>query len=138
MERIFVVAKSEERQKCQEMGRAQTLLDAEINRLDELRAYRETYEERASANASIQPAHWVDYQNFLARLNSAVTEQQKHVLTGKENRNLHRQRWMEKRQRLDSLQNVVDRYRKIENQQKEQKAQKILDDRPLSKNVFSR
>lgn len=138
MERIFVVAKSEERQKCQEMGRAQTLLDAEINRLDELRAYRETYEERASANASIQPAHWVDYQNFLARLNSAVTEQQKHVLTGKENRNLHRQRWMEKRQRLDSLQHVVDRYRKIENQQEEQKAQKILDDRPLSKNLFSR
>lgn len=138
MERIFVVAKSEERQKCQEMGRAQILLDAEINRLDELRAYRETYEERASANASIQPAHWVDYQNFLARLNSAVTEQQKHVLTGKENRDLHRQRWMEKRQRLDSLQHVVDRYRKIENQQEEQKAQKILDDRPLSKNVFSR
>jgi len=137
MERIFVVAKSEERKGCQEMGRAQLLLDAEINRLDELRAYRQSYEKRASTNGGIQPAHWADYQNFLSRLSCAVTEQQKHVLTGKENRDLHRQRWMAKRQRLDSLHQVVDRYRKIEIRQEEQKAQKAMDDRPHSRRAFS-
>lgn len=138
MERIFVVAKTEERQECEEMGRAQRLLDAEISRLDELLAYRRAYEQKASADSGIQPTHLVDYQNFLSRLNNAVTEQQKHVLSGQQNRDLHRERWMAKRQRLDSLQNVVERYRKSEVQEEEQKAQKILDDHPLSKDIFSR
>jgi len=137
MERIFVVAKSEERQKCQEMGRAQLLLDAEENRLGELRSYRQSYEKRVSTGAGIKPAHWADYQNFLCRLSDAVSEQQKHVLTGKENRDLHRKHWMAKRQRLDSLQQVVDRYRKTEDQQEERKLQKVLDDRPQPRNVFS-
>jgi len=138
MERIFVVAKTEERHECQEMGQAQRLLDAELNRLDELLAYRRTYEQKVSANSGIQSTHLVDYQNFLSRLNNAVSEQQKHVLTGKQNRDLHRERWMVKRRRLESLQNVVDRYRKSETQEEEQKAQKILDDHPLSRNLFSR
>ena len=137
MERIYVVAKSEERKKCQEMGRAQLLLDAEINRLGELQSYRKTYEERASSGSGIQPAHWADYQNFLHRLGDAVTEQQKHVLTGRENRDLHRKHWMAKRKRLDSLQRVVDRYRKIEDLETEQKLQKSLDDRPQIKSVFN-
>lgn len=138
MQRIFVVARSEERKKCQEMGHAQRLLDAEISRLDELQAYRRSYEKKATANGGIQPAHWADYQNFLSRLSTAVTEQQKHVLTGKQNRDLHRERWMAKRQRLDSLQHVVDRYRKSEVRDEERKAQKVLDDHPLSGSVFSR
>ena len=54
-----------------------------------------------------------------------LIEQQKHVLTGKENRDLHRKQWMAKRQRLDSLQRVVDRYRKIEDQEAEQKTAEI-------------
>ncbi len=138
MERIFVVAKSEERQKCQEMGHAQRLLDAEVSRLNELRAYRQSYEKKAAANCGIQPAHWVDYQNFLTRLSNAVTEQQKHVLTGEQNRDLHRERWMAKRQRLDSLKHVVDRYRKSEVRGEARKEQKMLDDHPLSGSVFSR
>jgi flagellar FliJ protein len=138
MERIFVVAKSEERQGCQEMGHAQRLLDAEISRLDELLAYRQSYEKKASACSGIQPTHLLDYQKFLSRLGSAVTEQQKHVMTGKQNRDLHRERWMVKRRRLDSLQHVVERYRKSEVREEEQKAQKILDDHPLSRNAFSR
>ena len=137
MERIYVVAKSEERKKCQEMGRAQLLLDAEINRLSELQSYRQTYEERASSESGIHPAHWADYQNFLHRLSDAVTEQEKHVLTGRENRDLHRKNWMAKRKRLDSLQRVVDRYRQIEDLEMEQKLQKSLDDRPHTKNVFT-
>lgn len=136
MERIFVVAKSEERQKCQEMGRAQLLLDAEISRLHELQSYRQNYEKKKALGSDTRPAHWADYQNFLSRLSSAVVEQQQHVLTGKENRDLHRKQWMAKRQRLDSLRRVVDRYRKTENHEAEKKLQKSLDDRPHSKNVF--
>jgi flagellar FliJ protein len=137
MERIFVVARSEERKQCMEMGRAQLLLDAEVNRLGELQSYRENYEKRMAPGDGIQPAHWADYQNFLRRLSEAVIEQQKHVLTGKESRDLHRKHWMSKRRRLDSLQQVVDRYRKTEDQEAEQKLQKTLDDRPPSKNLFN-
>lgn len=137
MERIFVVARSEERKKCQDMGRAQSLLDAEVNRLEELQSYRENYERRMSSGDEIHPAHWTDYQNFLRRLSDAVTEQQRHVLTGQENRDLHRKHWMAKRKRLDSLQRVVDRYRQAEDREAEQKLQKSLDDRPPSKSLFN-
>lgn len=137
MERIFVLAQSEERQKRQEMGHAQSLLDAEINRLGELKSYRQSYDQKELSGAGIRPAHWADYQDFLYRLGRAISEQEHHVLTGKENRDLHRKHWMEKRQRLESLQRVVDRYRNDEARQEEQRLQKSLDDRPPAKNTFS-
>lgn len=137
MERIFVVAKSEERKKCQDMGRAQHLLDAEVNRLGELQSYRQNYEKRSALGPGTQPSHWADYQNFLCRLSDAVTEQKRNVLTGEQNRDLHRRRWMAKRQRLDSLQRVVERYRKTEVQEAEHKLQKSLDDLPHTRSGFN-
>ena len=128
MKKIFDIAKAEERKVCEAMGRAQRSLDAEISRLDELESYRRNYAGQFSGNQSVSPARWQDYQNFLQRIDQAVEAQKEQVMVGKETRNAQRRRWLVKKQKLDSLERVVARIRKGEDQEDERRTQKTLDE----------
>ncbi len=136
IQRVFAVAKSEEKQECQNMGRAQKLLNVEANRLQELRAYRHSYAGKHQTKGDVSPIHWQDYQNFLQRLDQAVSTQKQKVLTEEQNRDAHRWRWMAKRQRMESLERIIDRHRKSEDQALERALQKALDDLPTTNGLF--
>ena len=130
------MAESEEKQECQNMGRAQKQLNAEANRLQELCAYRHSYAGKRQTKGNVSPVHWQDYQNFLQRLDQAVSTQKQKVLTEEQNRDGHRRRWMAKRQKMESLERIIDRHRKAENQALERALQKALDDIPVAKGLY--
>ena len=51
------------------------------------------------------------YQNFLQRLDKAVVSQQQIIRDCEQNLEAHRKRWMVKRQRLESLERVLEKCR---------------------------
>lgn len=128
MQKIVQLAKSEELKVCRQMGRVQKSLDSDIGRLGELESYRRDYEQQYSQPVTISPARWQDYQSFLQRIDQAVDAQKEQILTIKATRDAHRRRWLQKRQKLESLERVVDRYRQAENREAERRGQKVLDE----------
>lgn len=136
MKKIVALAEMEERRECIEMGKSQQELDQAVNRLEELTTYRLSYGVAPRAGDSFSAVRWHDYQNFLSRLDQAVTTQKQFVLDGEQNVDAHRHRWMAKRQRLQSLERVLERYRSAEVSQAERALQKTLDDLPGQGNIF--
>ena len=134
--RVLELAETEERRECQNMGRAQKRLDDEINRLNELEAYKKSYQRKPHPESKLSSISFQNRWNFLRRLDQAVSGQKEQVLSGQQNRDAHRRRWMVTRQRIESLERVIDRYRKAEDVETERQLQKTLDDRPFKKDFF--
>jgi flagellar FliJ protein len=135
--KVVSLTKSEERRYGVQTGRSQHYLSEQIDKLGELQAYRQAYTTRAPAGGRVHIAHLQDYQNFLQRLDRAVQSQQQIVRDGERNLAAHRQRWLAKRQRLESLQRVLSRYRVQDRICADRLEQKRLDDVPSKvKTVF--
>jgi flagellar FliJ protein len=134
--KVVALAISEERRECLAFGKAQRALDDEIGRLEELQDYRRGYAERPVAGACVNSVRWQDYQHFLSRLDNAVNAQKQLIADGEKNTDVHRRRWMVKRQRLESLERVIERYRRVESLQDERLLQKALDDLPQRGDLY--
>lgn len=132
LNRVLDLAKREERSKLAAIGTAQRSLDLSVNRLEELEAYRKEYAQKFGAGEKLTPARWQDYQNFLRRIDEAVDVQKEQIRIGQETREMHRQRWMMKRQRLDSIERVMARHKKSLMAELERKNQNALDDMAAS------
>lgn len=136
LQRIVQLAAMEERKERIQMGRSQQELDLAVSRLDELTSYRRGYDASQSVGSSYSAVRWQDYQNFLARLDQAVSAQAGSILSSEQNVDAHRHRWMAKRQRLDSLERALERYRAAENSQAERTLQKAIDDLPSKPDIY--
>lgn len=128
IDKIRAIAASQERSSCRQMGESQRKLDEEIQRLEELKGYRLGYENQKTKPGSSGAAQWTDYQHFLQRLDAAVAAQARLVLDSRQTADLHRQHWLERRQRLESLTRVVERYRNDEAAASERREQKTTDE----------
>ena len=131
MKIVQSVAENEERQECRAMGESQRKLEAEMTRLEELEAYRHTYSSKGTLKKGARPLQWQDYHKFLIRLDQAVATQEQVVRDGKWQRQEHRNRWMIKRRRLESLSRIVDRYTNAEFDETERQLKKLQDSQPI-------
>lgn len=135
IDKIVALEASEEQRLGQEAGRSRRRLDEQLARLGELNAYRHNYANKTPSGPSISAAQWQDYQNFLQRLDGAVRAQQQIVHDCEQNLEMHRQRWVAKRRRLESLERVLDKYQQQEQSHEDRLEQKALDELPSSKNA---
>jgi len=136
MEVVKSVAEHEEQQECREMGESGKVLQAKLGRLEELSAYRQAYAARLTRQQGLSALQWQDYHKFLHRLDRALESQQQVVLEGRSQQEIHRKRWMQKRQRLESLSRIVDRYKALEFEEKERQLNKIQDSQPQGKSPY--
>lgn len=131
------LASSEERRFGEESGKSQRRLNEQLSRLGELHAYRRGYQGKSPGTSGMNAIHWQDYHNFLRRLDSAVQSQQQVVRECEQNAEAHRQRWMVKRQKLESLQRVLDKGRAEDAAYAARLEQKQLDNQPhKARNIF--
>ena len=135
MQRIVALAAADEQRVTGALGQAQQELEKNLNRLDELTRYRRDYAGKQPAG-SVSAVRWHDYQAFLARLDQAIGVQRELILDAEQNVEAHRRRWIAKRQRRESLQRVLDRYRRDVRNQLDRRAEQRLDDLPPSKAIF--
>ena len=137
MQRLVAIAAAEERREGIELGKSQRALEAEQGRAEELHAYRRSYAERPAPEASVNAAHWQDYQNFLRRLDQACEMQAQVVRDAQKKVDAHRARWRVKRQRLQSLEQVVARHQEAERHIDERRLQKAIDDLPTYRDRYA-
>lgn len=130
--KVASVAEAEERRFGQLAGRSRRHLQEQLARLGELNAFQQNYISKSADTSTISATHWQDYQGFLRRLNAAVNAQQQIVRDCESSLATHRQRWMAKRQRLQSLERVIEKYRAEERQHYARQEQKRLDELPSS------
>ncbi len=135
IDKIVALEASEEQKLGQEAGRSRRRLDEQLARLGELNAYRHTYATKSPSGTSVSSAQWQDYQNFLHRLDGAVQAQQQIVNDCEQNLEAHRQRWVAKRRRLESLERVLDKYQQQDRTYEDRLEQKALDELPSSSNA---
>lgn len=128
--KIATLAAAEERRYGEQAGRSQQQLNEQLERLGELNAFRHNYAKKSAAAGEVSSAHLKDYQNFLHRLDTAVRAQQQIVRDCEQNLATHRQRWMVKRQKLESLERVLARYQSEDAAHEDRLEQKLLDDLP--------
>jgi len=135
--KVVSLASSEERRFGAETGKSQRRLNEQLSKLGELHAYRRSYQGKSPRTSGVNAIHWQDYHDFLRRLDSAVQSQQQVVRECERNAAAHRQRWMAKRQRLESLQYVLDKCRAEDAAKASRLEQKQLDDLSRSpQNIF--
>jgi flagellar FliJ protein len=111
IDKIVSLAAAEERSFGVQAGRSRKYLDEQLERLGELNAFRHNYTDKNPASSGVTAAVWKDYQSFLHRLDAAVSAQQQIIRDGERNLETHRQRWLAKRQRLESLERVLEKYK---------------------------
>jgi len=137
LKKFLAIAAAEERETGQLVGQSRKELDEHVGRLGELNAFRHEYRGKRPSAGSFDAAHYKDYEHFLSRLDAAVRSQQQIVADSEHIVELHRQRWLEKRQRLESLERVVDRYRQEEHEHDQRLEQRSLDDLPGGSSAFN-
>ena len=134
--KIVRLASAEENRAGAATGRSRQNLEEHLARLGELNAYRQSYSQMSRSRSNVDSAHWKDYQSFMAKLDQAVQSQQQIVNDSEQNLDIHRRRWAAKRQRLESLQRVLDSYCSEESLHAERLQQRALDDMPKTDEAF--
>lgn len=134
--KIVSIASAEESRAGAAAGRSRKKLEENVSKLGELNAFRHDYAALSKSMSGVGAAQWKDYRSFLARLDEAVKSQQQIVHDSENNLDAHRRRWAAKRQRLESLQRVLDTYRNLETRHAERLQQRALDDLPKAGPIF--
>ncbi len=129
-QKIVKLAETDERRFAQATGASQRQLNDQVARLGELNAYRHDYAAKAKTLGFTSAAQLKDYQDFLGRLDQAVMSQQQIIHDCEQNLERHRRQWQVKRQRLESLDRVRERYLSEEAATQERQLQRVIDDRP--------
>lgn len=134
--KIASIAAAEERRLGELTGRSRKHLEEQLDRLGELNAFRHNYAEKSQARSTLNSAHWQDYQRFLHRLDAALKAQQQIVREGERTLETHRQRWIAARQRLESLERVIEKCEAEERTHEARLEQKRMDELPISRSSF--
>lgn len=129
------IALADEQTASRQLGDAQMAREEHARRLVELEQHRDNY--RGAEQGIVDPVRWQDYQAFLARLDQAI-EMQRELETAAEGEVAKaRQQWTLKRQRLDSLDKIIKRYRSHETSEQDRQEQKELDALPIRQSTYS-
>lgn len=126
--KVVSLAASEERRFSEQAGRSQQALNQQRDRLGELSEYRRSYASKAPVDTSISSVHWKDYQTFMQRLDHAAQSQRQIIRECEQNLEMHRQRWLIKRQKLESLERVLEKCEKRDAVYASRLEQKQLDE----------
>ncbi len=136
LDRIVSLANFEERRWGEKAGESRQQLDEQRARLGELNAYRHNYAKQNSTSR-VSSAQLKDYKRFLQRLDAAVSAQKQIIQDSERNYETLRRHWMQKRQRRESLERVLDKHLRSEAAWEDRLEQKKLDDLPAPATSYS-
>lgn len=99
-------------------------------KLDLLCQYREEYARRfqSSAQEGMSPLQWKNFQDFLARLDDAIAQQQRLVLQSRNKTSAGQTHWQEQRVRLKAIDTLSVRHYKAEDAKENRREQKLVDE----------
>lgn len=102
---------------------------AELERqLEQLHAYRDEYVRNSQSTGAIDAVKLQNYRSFLARLGEALSQHLKSLDAARKEYEKRRAQWSEKRVEAESLNRVIDRFRKEERHAADGREQREGDD----------
>lgn len=104
-------------------------LEAARRQLDELKQFRNDYELQPSSGPGISVAELLNRQQFIARIDQAILQQQREIEQHVRHVAKARAAWLESRNRSAALDTVTRRYRDKEHASEERSEQAALDER---------
>lgn len=130
MKPVKRIADIREQDAAKVVAEYQQALAAQQQRLAELNSYRDEYIQtmQVSGSEGISVVKLRQYQNFLAKLNLAIEEQQKVVRHAEYSLEQKRQQWSHTRGKKKALGKVIHQYRQDEQRQQARKEQKESDE----------
>ena len=108
-----------------EAGRKVTELERQ---LEQLQAYRDEYVRNSQTNGAMDSVKLQNYRSFLDRLGHALSQHQKSLENARKEFEKRRALWSEKRIEAESLNRVVDRFRKEEQGAADRREQRESDE----------
>ena len=131
MQPVQRLAQGRERDAMRKLGESQQFLDAQLAKLEELRAYRAQYarEFTATSETGLGATRLRDYRVFLGRLGQAIEQQELLVARYQSQHEKTRQQWLESRTHSQAIDKVVDGYQQQERRQQDRREQLEHDER---------
>jgi flagellar FliJ protein len=98
------------------------------HKLEQLQTYRDEYVRNSQSSGAIDAVKLQNYRSFLARLGEALNQHLKSLDLARQEFEKRRSQWSEKRIEAESLNRVVDRFRKEEQHAADRREQREGDD----------
>ena len=128
-EPIHEVASTSAKDLSRAMGDAGRKVSELERQLEQLQVYRDEYVRNSTQSSGAMDAVKLqNYRSFLDRLGEALNQQQKTLDGARQEFEKRRAQWSEKRIEAESLNRVVDRFRKEEQNAADQREQREGDD----------
>lgn len=118
-----------------EAGRKVTDLERQ---LAQLQTYRDEYVRNSQSSGAMDAVKLQNYRSFLGRLGEALNQHQKALDQARQEFDRRRAQWSEKRIEAESLNRVVDRFRKEEQHAADRREQREGDDAAMRVMLRSR
>ncbi|MEJ1296434.1 MAG: flagellar export protein FliJ [Candidatus Sedimenticola sp. (ex Thyasira tokunagai)] len=127
------VAESREQRAAREFGDSQRLMQAEEERLLELRRYHQEYLDRFedTARRGISAGQMQEYRAFIAKLDLAINQQMQVVEASHQEFAIRKESWKKRHVRTKVLEKAVDRIRQSERKTIDLREQKEQDEHSL-------
>lgn len=99
-------------------------------KLQLLADYREEYARRfqAAAQEGLTPQQWRNFQDFLARLDDAIAQQQDFVMRSRNNTAAGQQAWQAQQKKLKAMDTLSSRHQQSELRRELRQEQKLVDE----------
>ena len=128
-EPIHEIASTSARDLSRHVGDAGRKVDELERQLEQLQAYRDEYVRNSTQSSGAMDAVKLqNYRSFLERLGEALNQHQKSLELARKEFDKRRAQWSEKRVEAESLNRVVDRFRKEERSAADRREQREGDD----------
>ena len=133
--RLYPVARfahQQERDAARTLGDSLRQADQQQKQLDDLINYRDQYVAgfQAAGKEGLTAVQLRDYQLFLSRLDSAITQQQKILEDSRRHCELSQTAWQDRHGHSKMIDKVVEDREQAEHRQQERQEQREQDDRP--------
>jgi flagellar FliJ protein len=127
---VVDMAEKAEREAAMQMGKAQNQLRVVESKLADLEGYLQGYQQQwiSEGKQGVSGQWLVNYQRFLAQLDTVIVQQRQTVLWHRTNLDKLREAWQQRYARLEGLRRLVQRYIDEARQAEDKREQKLLDE----------
>jgi flagellar FliJ protein len=127
---VVDMAEKAEREAAMQMGKAQNQLRVVESKLADLEGYLQGYQQQwiSEGKQGVSGQWLVNYQRFLAQLDTVIAQQRQTVLWHRTNLDKLREAWQQRYARLEGLRRLVQRYIDEARQAEDKREQKLLDE----------
>ncbi|NOZ53393.1 MAG: flagellar export protein FliJ [Gammaproteobacteria bacterium] len=137
MQPVANVAELREREAAIALSKAQSVLQTQVQRLQELINYHTEYQQRfqVSGMQGINAFQVQGFLSFITNLQAAVDQQKEVISKARVLVQQKKQAWVASRGKLKAIDTIIDNYRNLEQKEQDKQEQKNIDE--LAQRVFN-